>query len=254
MYSPLEQFKIKPLIVLNNNFMDITISNSTIYMIISIIGVIIIIKGAEEERVIKESYIINILEIIYKKTEEIIKEILGKGYNRYIPIVNSIFIYILINNVIGLIPYTFTTTSHIIVTITMSLTIMIGLTMLGIYKHSYKFLTLFIPKGLNKGFTRYLIPLIFLIELISYISRIISLSVRLAANIMSGHILLKIIANTSITAITSINSKIITILVIILPVILLCGLFILETGVAIIQAYVFTLLTITYIKDVELLH
>jgi len=225
-------------------------------MLIGIIGIILMIYGTGKggNKIISNSNIKTFFEILYIKTEDIIKDILGKSYNRYIPLIYSIFLFILINNVIGLIPYSFTTTSHIIVTLTMSLTIMIGLTLLGLYKHSYKFFTLFIPNGLNKGFTKYLIPLIFLIELISYLSRIISLSVRLAANLMSGHTLLKIIANTSITALTSIKSYFLSTIILLLPIFLLCALFILETGVSIIQAYVFTLLTLTYIKDVELLH
>lgn len=256
MYTPLEQFKINSILRIYNNYIDLTITNSTIYMMISILGIILIIYGTHKtnNKIISNSYIKNFFEILYIKTEEIIKDILGTKYNKYIPFIYSLFLFILINNVIGLIPYSFTTTSHIIVTLTMSLTIMIGLTLLGLYKHSYKFFTLFIPNGLNKGFTKYLIPLIFLIELISYLSRIISLSVRLAANLMSGHTLLKIIANTSITALTSIKSYFLTTIVIVLPILLLCALFILETGVSIIQAYVFTLLTLTYIKDVELLH
>lgn len=256
MFTPLEQFKINSILRIYNNYIDLTITNSTIYMLISILGIILMIFGSKktDTRIINKSYIRIIFEILYIKTEEIINDILSKKYNRYIPFIYSLFLFILFNNVIGLIPYSFTTTSHIIVTLTMSLSIMIGLTLLGLYKHSYKFFTLFIPNGLNKGFTKYLIPLIFLIELISYLSRIISLSVRLAANLMSGHTLLKIIANNSITAISSIKSYFLSTIVILLPIILLCALFILETGVSIIQAYVFTLLTLTYIKDVELLH
>lgn len=256
MFTPLEQFKINSIIRIYNNYLDLTITNSTIYMMIAILGIIILIYGSQKNnnKIISNSYIKTFFEILYIKTEEIVNDILGKKFNKYIPFVYSLFLFILFNNVIGLIPYSFTTTSHIIVTLTMSLTIMIGLTLLGIYKHSYKFFTLFIPNGLSKGFTKYLIPLIFIIELISYLSRIISLSVRLAANLMSGHTLLKIIANTSITALTSIKSYFLTTIVILLPILLLCALFILETGVSIIQAYVFTLLTLTYIKDVELLH
>lgn len=256
MFTPLEQFKLNSIIRIYNNYIDLTITNSTIYMMIAILGIIILIYGSQKNnnKIISNSYIKTIFEILYLKTEEIVNDILGKKYNKYIPFIYSLFLFILFNNVIGLIPYSFTTTSHIIVTLTMSLTIMIGLTLLGLYKHSYKFFTLFIPHGLNKGFTKYLIPLIFIIELISYLSRIISLSVRLAANLMSGHTLLKIIANTSITALTSIKSYLLTTIIIILPILLLCALFILETGVSIIQAYVFTLLTLTYIKDVELLH
>lgn len=258
MFTPLEQFKITPLIRIFNDYIDLTITNSTIYMMISVISIIILIWGTQKNNnnlaFGSNSYIKAFFEILYIKTEEIVNDIIGKKFNKYIPLIFSLFLFILLNNTIGLIPYSFTTTSHIIVTLTMSLTIMIGLTIIGFYKHSYKFFNLFIPNGLNKGFTKFIIPLIFAIELISYLSRIISLSVRLAANLMSGHTLLKIISNTSVTAISSIKSYFISSILILLPIFLLCALFILETGVSIIQAYVFTLLTTTYIKDVELLH
>ena len=255
MFTPLEQFKITPIIRIFNDYIDLTITNSTIYMMISVISIIILIWGTQNNLAFgSKSYIKAFFEILYIKTEEIVNDIIGKKFNKYIPLIFSLFLFILFNNTIGLIPYSFTTTSHIIVTLTMSLTIMIGLTIIGFYKHSYKFFNLFIPNGLNKGFTKFIIPLIFAIELISYLSRIISLSVRLAANLMSGHTLLKIICNTSVTAISSIKSYLISSVLILLPILLLCALFILETGVSIIQAYVFTLLTTTYIKDVELLH
>lgn len=257
MFTPLEQFKLNPIIRIYNNIGDLTITNSTIYMMISVITIILLIWGGLKKNNLafgNKSYYKAFFEILYIKTEEIVNDIIGKKYNKYIPLIYSIFLFILLNNTIGLIPYSFTTTSHIIVTLTMSLTIMIALTLIGFYKHSYKFFNLFIPNGLNQGFTKFIIPLIFAIELISYLSRIISLSVRLAANLMSGHTLLKIIANTSVTAIYTIKSYIISSILILIPILLLCALFILETGVSIIQAYVFTLLTITYIKDVELLH
>lgn len=260
MFTPLEQFKLSPIIRIYNDYIDLTISNSTIYMIISVLSIIIFIWGSQKNNYKLafggNSYFKTFFEILYIKTEEIINDIIGKKFNNYIPLIFSLFLFILFNNIIGLIPYSFTTTSHIIVTLTMSLTIMIGLTLIGFYKHSYKFFNLFIPNGLNKGFTKFIIPLIFAIELISYLSRIISLSVRLAANLMSGHTLLKIIANTSVTAISSVKATFgfVSSVLILLPIFLLCALFILETGVSIIQAYVFTLLTTTYIKDVELLH
>jgi len=249
MYSPLEQFTINPIIRIYNNWLDLTITNSTIFMIISIIFIIIIITGIQTNKKIVMNKSIMVLELTYIKLEEIVNEIINKKYNNYIPLLYSLFIFILLNNLLGLIPYSFTTTSHIIVTLTMSLTIVIGITIIGFYKHSFKFLSLFIPSGLNQGFTKYLIPFIFMIEIISYLARIISLSIRLAANLISGHTLLKIIANFGLQYTISFPY-----LFIILPIFFITGIYILELAVALIQAYVFTLLTITYIKDVELLH
>ena len=144
-----------------------------------------------------------------------------------------------------LIPYSFTTTSHIIITLLISTSVIIGITIIGIYKHKYKFINLFIPSGLNQGITKYIIPLIFIIEIISYISRIISLSVRLTANMISGHLLLHIVTNFGLH---------LSLFLFFLPILLLFPLYILELGVAFIQSYVFTILIISYIKDVEYLH
>lgn len=185
---------------------------------------------------------------IYIKIEEIVKEMIPGEYRRYIPFSIIIFLFILTNNVIGLIPYSFTTTAHFIMTITMSLTIMIGVTIIGITKHKFKFINLFIPQGLNEGFIKFIIPLIFFIEILSYLIRVISLSVRLSANLMSGHTLLKIIANFGLKYSLAFP------ILLIIPIGLLIAIYLLEIGVAIIQAYVFTLLTTTYIRDTELLH
>jgi len=112
--------------------------------------------------------------------------------SRYLPFLLSLFFFILSNNLLGLIPYSFTLTAQIIITITMSLSIIIGVTIIGLLKHKVKFINLFIPAGLDN--MKFLIPFIFLIEIISYLIRIISLSVRLTANMVSGHTLLNIIS------------------------------------------------------------
>lgn len=248
MNSPLEQFKINPIIRIYNNWIDLTITNSTIFIIISILIIFILFTSLNNRSLIgnKNS---QLFQLIYLKLEEIINEIIGKRYNKYIPLMYSIFIFILLNNIIGLIPYSFTTTSHFIITMTMSLTIMIGVTLIGFFKYSYKFFYLFIPNGLNQGFTKYLIPFIFIIELISYLARILSLAIRLAANLISGHTLLNIIGNFGFKY-TFLSPYIF----IIIPILFIALIFLLEIGIALIQAYVFTLLTITYIKDAELLH
>jgi len=246
MNSPLEQFLIKPIIRLNTNWIDISITNSTIYTIISII-LIISIYNFSNNKIINNRWG-TILENLYKKIEEIGKEMIPGEYKKYIPLLITIFLFILTNNIIGLIPYSFTTTAHIILTLTMSLSIMIGVTIIGVKKHKLKFIKLFIPQGLNEGYIRLIIPLIFLIEVISYLIRVISLSVRLTANLMSGHTLLKIIANFGL------KYSLLFPIVIFIPFFLLCAIYILEIGVSIIQAYVFTLLTTTYIRDTELLH
>jgi ATP synthase subunit 6 len=248
MRTPLEQFLIKPIFRIYNNWIDLTITNSTIYLIISIFLILIIFNITfQNTKLIKARWGL-VLEQSYLKIEEITKEMIPGVYKKYIPFIIAIFFFILTNNVIGLIPYSFTTTAHFIVTITMSLTIMIGVTIIGIVKHKHKFIFLFIPNGLNQGLIKLIIPFIFCIEILSYLIRVISLSVRLAANLISGHTLLKIIANFGLKYTISLP------ILMVIPVILLSAIYLLEIGVAIIQAYVFTLLTSTYIRDTELLH
>lgn len=239
MYSPLEQFKVIPNIRLFNLNYDLTISNHTIFNIISILISIYIIYNTPGILSNKREII---SKLLYIRIENIIREMLGK--TKYIPLIYSIFIMILINNIIGLIPYSYTITSHIIYTIYISSIIIIGTTYIGIVKHKLNFYKLFIPSGLTGG-TIYIIPLIFIIEIISYISRIISLSVRLTANMISGHLLLHIITNFGIH---------LSIYLLVIPILLLLPIYILEFAVCIIQSYVFTILIISYIKDVEYLH
>lgn len=261
--SPLEQFLIKPVFRIYNDWIDLTISNSTIFMCISVLIILTIfnISTVSNNILIKGRWGFCI-ETAYKKIEEIVKEMIPnpcptdegltstrvKTYKKYIPFTIILFFFILLNNIIGLIPYSFTTTAHFIVTITMSLTIMIGVTLIGIVKHKFKFITLFLPQGLNQGMIRLIIPLIFFIEILSYLIRVISLSVRLMANLMSGHFLLKIIANFGLKYSLSFP------ILLFIPIAFLFAIYLLEIGVAIIQAYVFTLLTTTYIRDTELLH
>lgn len=238
--SPLEQFKLVPYIRIYNNYYDISLTNTTVYILISgIIGMYIM---NSRNRIISNR-IERIGEMMYMKVEEIIRDMIGK--TKYIPMIISIFLFILISNLIGLIPYSFTTTSHIIITLLISMGVVIGITIIGIGKHKGEFINLFIPSGLNQGFTKYIIPLIFLIEIISYLSRIVSLSVRLTANMISGHLLLHIVTNFGLH---------LSIFLYFLPILLLFPLFILELGVAIIQSYVITVLIVSYIKDVEYLH
>lgn len=248
LYSPLEIFLIKPIVRIHNNWVDLSITNSTIYLIISIVLILTIMNNSIKGNKIIKGRWGSSIENMYVKIEEIVKEMIPGEYKRYIPLSIILFLFILTNNIIGLVPYSFTTTAHFIMTITMSLSIMIGVTLIGIYKHKFKFITLFIPQGLNEGAVRIMIPLIFCIEIISYLIRVISLSVRLAANLMSGHTLLKILANFGLKYTISFP------ILLIIPVALISAVYLLEIGVAIIQAYVFTLLTTTYIRDTELLH
>lgn len=245
MFSPLEQFKIVWYIRIYNNIIDFTLSNVTLYMLISTFILIILWKCIKKDiRNIKKGritiLIMNILDIIINQ----INILLGKKGFKYIPYIVTLFVIILINNLIGVVPYSYTITSQIILTLTLSLSLWFSYTLIGFSIHKINYIQLLIPKGVPI----LLLPLIFVIELISYISRIISLSVRLACNLLAGHALLKIISQFGID-LFSINF-----LFSLIPVLFLFLFFLLEFGVAIIQCFVFIILTCTYLKDSLYLH
>lgn len=243
--NPLEQFKLKVIYRVHNKYLDLSLTNSSIIIILSVLIIIILLNNSNNNKIINNKWEI-IIENIYNKIDTMVKEMIGKS--KYLPLIFTLFFFILTNNILGLIPYSFTTTSHLIINLTMSLSIIIGITLIGIYKHSYKFFNLFIPSGLSKGPTKFLIPLIFLIEFISYLSRIISLSVRLTANMLSGHIMLNLIASFGYKLILFVPFLFFVPITILFPFILL------ELGIAFIQSYVFVVLTCAYLKDVEHLH
>ena len=165
----------------------------------------------------------------------------------FFPLISSLFIYILINNLVGMVPYSFAPTSHFILTFSISFTIVIGATILGFQTHALKFFSLFVPSGCPLG----LLPLLVLIEFISYLSRNVSLGLRLGANILSGHMLLNILAGFTY----NIMSKGLIYFVLgLIPLLFILAFSGLEIGIAFIQAQVFVVLSASYIKDSLDLH
>lgn len=240
MRSPLEQFTIIPIIRIYNNLFDITINNSTIFMFLTIFFIFTIFFASFNNKLCG-SFWYNAIESFFSFVVTQINDILGfKGF-KYIPFLSSVFFFILFSNLIGLIPYSFTTTSHFILTLTFSFSFFIGYSIIGFLRHGFHYFSLFVPSGVPS----FLIPFIILIEIISYFSRIVSLSVRLAANQIGGHAILKIIAGFGLK---------ISPFFYFLPILVLFLLIGLETAVAVIQAYIFTVLLSTYIKDSEYLH
>jgi F-type H+-transporting ATPase subunit a len=165
----------------------------------------------------------------------------------YFPFIYTLFIFILINNLIGLVPYSFATTSHFILTFSLSFTIVLGATILGFNKHNLKFFSLFVPAGCPLA----LLPILVLIEFISYLARNVSLGLRLAANILSGHMLLNILSGFTYNIM---NSGIIYFFVALLPLSFIIAFSSLELAIAFIQAQVFVVLSCSYIKDALDLH
>lgn len=165
----------------------------------------------------------------------------------FFPFISALFIYILINNLIGMVPYSFAPTSHFILTFSISFTVVLGATILGFYMHDIKFFSMFVPSGCPLG----LLPLLVLIEFISYLSRNVSLGLRLAANVIAGHLLLNILAGFTFNII---NSGFIFFFLGLLPLAFIIAFSGLEIAIAFVQAQVFVVLSASYIKDALELH
>ncbi len=246
MASPLTQFEIKKIIPLEIFGYDISFTNSSLAMLSTTIVIsLFLILGLSKISLIPSKRQ-SLVEISYEFIANMIKDNVGKDGMKYLSFVFTLFLFILLGNLLGMLPYSFTWTSHIIVTFTISFFIFIGVTIIAIYKHGIlKFLSFFAPSGVPKPMLILLVP----IEVISYLSRPISLSVRLFANMMAGHTLLKVIGG--FVFVLASNSYIVGG---ILPLSFLVALTGLEIVIAFLQAYVFAILTCLYINDAIHLH
>jgi F-type H+-transporting ATPase subunit a len=188
------------------------------------------------------------METIYATIHSIvINQINSNKGQIYFPFIYVLFIFILVNNLIGMVPYSFAATSHFILTFSLSFTVVLGSTILGFYKHGLKFFSLFVPSGCPLG----LLPLLVLIEFISYLARNVSLGLRLSANILSGHMLLNILSGFCYNIMTA---GFLFFFLGLVPLAFIIAFSSLELGIAFIQAQVFVVLTSSYIKDALDLH
>lgn len=246
-FSPLEQFDILPIVPLFFRTFDISITNETLILVLGVLGFFFFsiltrcTSGNCLPLIPTSSQII--LEIVYKLIASLIKDnIVTNKKEYYFPIIISIFFFISLLNGIGLIPYSFTLTSHIIITFALSFAIYIGINIICIRKFGLLYFSLFLPSGTSFILALLLVP----IELISYLFKPISLSIRLFANMMAGHTLLKVIAGFAGDLMYSTG---IFFIIHIVPLIILFPLFGLECGVALIQSFVFSILICIYIND-----
>ena len=246
MQSPLEQFVIQRLVPIQVGGYDISFTQSSLWMIIgAVIAGLIMTVGMRKALVPGRWQ--NISEMLYEAIFGLVEENLHGETRKYFPFVFTLFMVVLMGNLLGLVPYAFTYTSHIIVTGTLALFVVLMATLVGLVRHKLHFFSLFMPSGVPL----YMAPLIIPIEIISYLSRPVSLSIRLCANMMMGHTMLKLIAGFSASLIfLSFGLK----LVGILPFFVNTALIGLELLIAFIQAYVFAILTCIYLKDAIELH
>ena len=246
--SPLEQFEVTNFIGINApilGYLNITLTNLGLYSLLVLFLIIgIHYAGNNEVKLVPSKWSI-VLESLYASIHSMVREQLGKEV--YLPFIYSIFFFILIANLTGNIPYSFTITTSIIVSIGFSFTILIAVTILGLSIHKLHFFSYFLPSGCPLA----LVPLLVLIESVSYLARALSLGIRLFANMCAGHTLMKILSTFLYKLFLS--GPVVAVLTLIPFTVFLaiCGL---ELAVSLIQAYVFTLLTISYIKDAIELH
>lgn len=247
MHSPVEQFTIKVLYDLSLFGYDISFTNSALFMVLAIMVSCGFLFIAMRPAALIPGRMQGMAEVMYEFVAEMVRDNVGKEGRPYFPFIFTLFMFILFSNLLGLIPYSYTTTSQIVVTFAMALFIFLAVTIIAIVKHGFHFITFFIPPGAPKP----LLPLIFVIEVISYFIRPVSLSVRLFANMLAGHTMLKVFAGLAVM-IASTGGVMVA--GSILPLVAIVGLTGLEVLVACLQAYVFTILTCMYLNDAIHLH
>ena len=240
MADPIHQFEIKELIPLEIFETNISYTNSSLFMSLAIIFVTFLLLSSIKNKSLIPSRFQSISEIFYEFIANMVSDNIGDKGRKFFPLIFTLFTFLLFGNMLGMLPYSFTFTSHIIVTFVLAMFVFLLVTLLGIFIHGFKFFGLFVPKGVPM----IMLPLMIPIEIISYLSRPISLSVRLFANMMAGHTMLKIFAGFIVPlGIFGIA-----------PLMVDVALTALEVLIAFLQAYVFTILTCLYLNESINLH
>jgi len=238
--SPLAQFEIKTLIPMQIGGIDASFTNSSAFMVATVLAIsLFLIVGMRRNALVPGRWQ-SIVELSYIFIANLLKDTVGSEGRPYFPFIFTIFMFVLFGNLFGMIPYSFTFTSHIVVTFTMALFVFLGVTVIAIAKHKMRFFSFFMPPGVPM----YMAPLLIPIEIISYLSRPISLSVRLFANMLAGHTLMKVFAGF-IVALGVFG---------VAPWLFVVALTGLEIVIAFLQAFVFTILTCLYLNDALHLH
>lgn len=243
MADPLKQFEINPIAGLEFQLMgyDVSFTNSSLFMLLAVIGSTLLLTVAMGRGSLVPSRWQNISEMLYEFIAGMLNDSVGSEGKKYFPFIFTVFMFILLGNLLGMIPYSFTFTSHIVVTFALAMLVFVTVTIIGFVKHGLHFLSLFMPSGVSYWLAPILIP----IELLSYLSRPISLSVRLFANMMAGHTMLKVFAGFSVSMGVVFGLA---------PLFINVALIGFEILVAVLQAYVFTILSCLYLKDSVELH
>ena len=240
--DPIYQFQISELIPLEMNGVDLSFTNSSLFMVATVVATSGFLVWATSGRGLVPSRVQSIAEMAYEFIAGMLRDAAGTQGMKFFPLVFSLFMFILVANLFGMFPYFFTVTSHLIVTVALAMLVFLVVLIVGFAQNGLGFLKLFVPSGVPI----FLMPLVIAIEVISFLTRPVSHSVRLFANMMAGHITLKVFAGfvVSLSALGAVG-----IAGAILPMIMTVALTALEFLVAFLQAYVFAMLTCMYIND-----
>jgi F-type H+-transporting ATPase subunit a len=234
--NPLLQFTVHKIVDLQIGGLDVSFTNASLFMVIAAVLITLFMVTAMRPKAIVPGRFQGAAEVFYEFIDNMLIENIGVEGRRYFPFVFSIFMFVLIGNMIGMIPYTFTFTSHIIVTFAMAAVVFVGVTIIGFARHGAHFLTFFVPSGVPVWLLVILVP----IEVISYFVRPFSLSIRLFANMLAGHTMLKVFGGFVVMMGILGGWAPLAFIVI------LTGL---ELLIAFLQAYVFAILTCIYLND-----
>ena len=238
--NPLAQFVIQPLIPIKLGELDASFTNSSLFMVLTVVAAAALMVLAVRPRAAVPGRWQLLAELSYEFIAKMVSDNIGKEGKPYFSFIFTIFMFVLFGNFLGMLPYSFTFTSHIAVTLTMALVIFVLVTVIAFMKHGMHFFSFFLPAGVPI----FLAPLMIAIEVISYFTRPFSLSIRLFANMMAGHTLLKVVGGFVFPLG----------LLGIVPVAGLVAITGLEFLIAFLQAYIFTILTCIYINDAINLH
>lgn len=240
--DPIHQFNVYPIIPIEIGDLDLSFTNSSLFMVITVVLASAFLFLTTSSRGLVPGRAQSISEILYEFVAGMLRDSAGSAGMRFFPFVFTIFTFVLVANLLGMFPYFLTVTSHLIVTVALALMVFLTVIVYGFWKNGFGFIKLFVPSGVPIA----LMPLVVAIEILSFFARPVSHSVRLFANMLAGHITLKVfsgfIVSLSAFGFAGIATSI-------LPLAMAVGLTALEFLVAFLQAYVFAMLTCMYIND-----
>lgn len=247
MSSPLHQFIIKPVLPLEIAGYDVSLTNSGLAMILATLSAVAFIALGMQKQAVIPGRLQAAVEVVYTGIARMVSDTAGPHSKGHFPLIFSIFIFILFCNLLGMFPGTFTATSHILVTFILALVVFLAVTLTGLMRHGLHFFSLFLPAGTPW----WLVPVIVPLEIFSFLVRPFSLSIRLFANMMAGHIILKVFAGMAATLALAAGASVV---LTILPIALNVAITGFEFFVAGLQAFIFSILASVYLHDALELH